>query len=724
MAPYIRPNTQTRRGARGAYVEHDDFEGLPVRQWRQEWVSVVPPPPPDTTQKNDVWAIELPHGMPKDSQLLPTHTQELLRAARSGRLYKRPAPVEEEEAEADAAPEKPEKKEEDPATKGFMVKVWKQIPRNAEGPTISHLAKRRKTTVTLSSDLPAGQTSGPTVTKATVRRVDAAGNPYTQEVTLTEGQPVDGEIISTTIVPAPNAAGHGDGSSSATPVKRRPPPPKRKPKGPGRGRKKKLPLPENATHPEPSASGVRVSLSLVKPESTNVDGIKQDGDNGDNKNQDTEMADGDDNDEGDDDEGEDGEDGSDDDEEGDGPDNETGTAAGSVKEDSVDQEMKGSPFVETPETSVPPVAPAGDAIAKEPSSRARSPSPQPSSASLSVPFPIQPPAHLTSPRYEGSPLKNVVIPSPTDPSTPNMSPIPTSFPTTTSAMTEDTPALALESLPEPAELLVGAQPSVLETMTQENAIQETQPADVEMTNSISMQTDTIMQAEVVLTSDAEPTAVIVEEVVETTTVPLNDQQPPVDPPAPVEEVTDIPESPPTANKAEESLPVADESTNPDQSATELSFASAPEAETPMVETQATELTQAVVPEEPVVTEEPAVLPALHPLKINEAEAPATPTVDENEPESPDLLGGLEAALDQHSEPNDLSNGNGSPGAPPVNDIPTLEPIINPAPALAPDSAPTSAPATEASVSADAGQQEAKVIEDKVEGWEEADARQE
>ncbi len=195
--------------------------------------------------------------MPKDSQLLPNHTQELLRAARSGRLYKRPAPAEEEEVEADpAVPEKTEKKEEDPSTKGFQIRIWKQVPRNAEGPTVSHLAKRRKGTVTLSSDLPAGAAPGPTITKATVRRIDAAGNPYTQEVTLNEGQPVDGEIISTTVVAAPIPSISVE--ASVTPVRRRPPPPKRKPKGPGRGRRKKLPLPAS-THPnaaKPATAGL------------------------------------------------------------------------------------------------------------------------------------------------------------------------------------------------------------------------------------------------------------------------------------------------------------------------------------------------------------------------------------------------------------------------------------------------------------------------------------
>lgn len=207
--------------------------------------------------------------MPKDSHLLPTHTQELLRAARSGRLYKRPPPAEEEEADPDAAlAEKPDKKEEDPSTKGYQVKVWKQVARNAEGSTVSHLAKRRKGLITLSSSIPAGPSSGPTIMKATVRRVDAAGNPYTQEITLNEGQPVDGEIISTTVVPAPVAAVSADASTALTPVRRRPPPPKRKPKGPGRGRKKKLPLPAT-TRPEVAVAGVNsaaAGASITLPE--------------------------------------------------------------------------------------------------------------------------------------------------------------------------------------------------------------------------------------------------------------------------------------------------------------------------------------------------------------------------------------------------------------------------------------------------------------------------
>ncbi|KAK8024025.1 hypothetical protein PG993_012091 [Apiospora rasikravindrae] len=404
MAPNFRTNTATRRGNRAGYVEHDDFEGLPVRQWRQEWVSVAPPPPAETTQKSDIWDVELPHGMPKDSQLLPQHTQELLRAARSGRLYKRPAPVEEEDADADAAPEKADKKDEDQSTKGFLIRAWKQIPRNAEGSTVSHLAKRRKNTVTLSSSLPAGLTSGPTVTKATVRRVDAAGNPYTQEVTLAEGQSVDGEIISTTVVPAPVANVNPDGTAAPTPVKRRPPPPKRKPKGPGRGRKKKLPLPAS-TRPEPSGAPGTVPTDGPKPENAEADVIKKEGANdqhNEHKNQDTEMGEADDDDEGSDD-GEEGDDGGDD-EEGDAPDTANGTPAAHDKESSADQDMKNSPSVEPPVITAPPIDPDAMEIS----------APEESQSTTSIPS-LPHPSHLMASRLEGSPLKNVLsIPSPTE----------------------------------------------------------------------------------------------------------------------------------------------------------------------------------------------------------------------------------------------------------------------------------------------------------------------
>ncbi|KAG4287134.1 hypothetical protein FPRO04_00677 [Fusarium proliferatum] len=259
----------TRRANRSGYAEHDDFEGLPVRQWRQEWIKVAPPQQQEQTQQNDIWSIDLPHGMPKDSHLLPAHSQELLAAARSGRLYKRPAPTEEEEVDADAAPEKPEKKEEDTSARGFSVKVWKQLPRNIDTSGTSHLAKRQKNTVTIASRTVEEKVQGPTVTRATVRRIDAAGNPYTEEVTLSDGQQVQGEIVSTRIEQAP-VAGSEPLATTPVPNRRRPPPPKRKAKaGPGRGKKKiKNPLPDAiapAPAPVAGADGV-VPAVPIKPE--------------------------------------------------------------------------------------------------------------------------------------------------------------------------------------------------------------------------------------------------------------------------------------------------------------------------------------------------------------------------------------------------------------------------------------------------------------------------
>lgn len=318
MAPGYRTNAQTRRGNRGAYPEHDDFEGLPVRQWRQEWVNVTPPQQVEAQTRNDIWAVELPYGMPKDTQLLPPHSQELLRAARSGRLYKRPAPADDDDADPDPALEKGEKKE-DVADKGYTVKVWKQVPRTSEGPTVSHLAKRRKDTITLKPKAEVLQSTGPMITRATIRRVDAAGNPYEQTITLSEGQPVDGEIVSTSVIPAPVAPVEVQ-PQQVTPARRKPPPPRRKPKGPGRGRKKgRLPVPPSTRPPvgapstetapaalqggqpsnESSLSGTRPEDSLQRdsepldhsiPPSDDEDGDEgDDGDEGEEGNGDVDM---------------------------------------------------------------------------------------------------------------------------------------------------------------------------------------------------------------------------------------------------------------------------------------------------------------------------------------------------------------------------------------------------------------------------------------------------
>jgi hypothetical protein len=220
------------------------------------------------TQK-DKWDIELPYGMPKDSQLLPQHSQDLLRAARSGKLYAKRTPLEEEEVDVEAAlGDKPEKKE-DPKEKGFVVKTWKPVPRHLEGPEIEYLAKRRKGLT--GSVVKPGVTSGPIMTKTKVRRIDAAGNTYVEDVVVPEGQTVEGEVISQTVITDSAAAGIPVDGLNGMPVapRRRPPPPKRKAKGPGRGRRRKLPLPPTSvpgelatvkTEGQSQASGVQETV--------------------------------------------------------------------------------------------------------------------------------------------------------------------------------------------------------------------------------------------------------------------------------------------------------------------------------------------------------------------------------------------------------------------------------------------------------------------------------
>lgn len=393
----------TRRANRSGYAEHDDFEGLPVRQWRQDWVNVAPPQPQEQVQQNDIWAIELIHGMPKDSALLAPHSQELLRAARSGRLYKRPAPAEEEEADTEAlqAAEKAEKKDEENAVQGFSIKLWKQIPRNNEGPGLSHLAKRRKGTVTISSKTSEEKTAGLTVTRATVRKVDAAGNPYTEEVTLADGQQVVGEIISTRVEAAPAAAAEGFVAPAPPQRRRPPPPPKRKSKaGPGRGKKKiNNPPPGEglAAGVTPAANGV----GAVKVEGLWKHGTSQEGTG--TPNPDSGMADGngDGDGDGDDDDDDDDDDG-DDDGDGDDDDQDEGDQQGDDADDAKiqDEEMTDAIDEPNPPTPSKPVFHAMDGIATLPDVVPPNPlTLAPSLASLAA----------RSPKNEGSPLKNVML---------------------------------------------------------------------------------------------------------------------------------------------------------------------------------------------------------------------------------------------------------------------------------------------------------------------------
>lgn len=376
--------------------------------------------------------------MPKDATLLPLHTQELLRAARSGRLYKRPHPNEDEEADNEAGmQDKLEKKEEDTSAQGYQIRVWKQLPKNVEAPEISHLAKRRKNTVTKASRTIEEKIQGPTVTRATVRRTDAAGNPYTEEVTLSEGQRVDGEVISTRVEAIPTARPATYAAVPQSAARRRPPPPKRKAKaGPGRGKKKSRQQPsadQQAARSVPAAAGVAavvktesnggvvsISLSSCCVKSKLIVGGKQTLVQTETAppNPGSEMGDGEvdgDEEEDDDEEGDDDGDEGDDGEEGEGEGDETGYVE--LQDESIldatkdhDEEMvDASHIIDNPDTEMKDEQPAPEESAQ------REPSP-PRPANPMLELPPETPLSLPIKHEDTPPRNTVIVPSPSAPS--------------------------------------------------------------------------------------------------------------------------------------------------------------------------------------------------------------------------------------------------------------------------------------------------------------------
>ncbi|KAH7057120.1 hypothetical protein B0J12DRAFT_737931 [Macrophomina phaseolina] len=249
MAPF-RPSGRSNRSGRGQ-VDHDVFEGLPIRQWRQTetTIGLVANQNQQPLSKDD-WP-EPP--MPRDSHLLPEHSQILLRAARAGRLYKLPTPPDEEEKE------KGEEDEEAKETQtGYVTKKWSQVPRHQEEPEREFLAKRRKGLPSAFSGSSGTGQSAPTgpMRETKVKKTDSEGNVHVYKVLVPEGQTVEGEVAEEDVemkeaapeeaVPGTVVEGVGvvnaEGvvvANQPTPPRRRPPPPRRKPKkGPGRGRKK------------------------------------------------------------------------------------------------------------------------------------------------------------------------------------------------------------------------------------------------------------------------------------------------------------------------------------------------------------------------------------------------------------------------------------------------------------------------------------------------------
>ncbi|KAF2876970.1 hypothetical protein BDV95DRAFT_589618 [Massariosphaeria phaeospora] len=293
MAPF-RNRDRSNRSGRGP-VEHNVLEGLPINQYREMEIAVGPNSSESKQVDKDAWP-ELP--MPKDSHLLPLHSQQLLRAARSGRIYRKPAPPEEDVENMD------EEDDSKQVQQGFTVRKYVKVARHLEEPEPEFLAKRRKGLP--SPYVPNGQlpTQPPPMRETKVKKLDAEGNVSVYKVLVPEGQTVEGEvqpteaaiIEATPAAAAPGTVVEGVGVVNAegvvvaneilqqTPPRRRPPPPKKKTKRSGPGRKKKVVFLDGTTEQGTPASGT--SSDLLR-----VPGVKQEGGSVEPSDGDTPMAD-------------------------------------------------------------------------------------------------------------------------------------------------------------------------------------------------------------------------------------------------------------------------------------------------------------------------------------------------------------------------------------------------------------------------------------------------
>ena len=290
-------NSRTGNRTTRTQIDHDVFEGLPVRHWRKKAVSVNAAPEKENIDnaglRNLTWK-ELP--LPRDAHLLSPMSQDLLRAARMPQAKKPTTPL----LDDDKEPGEDEDADGELDT-GFVAKRWAVLPKELEGPEPEFLAKRRKGLPSVHSGTLGTIDSTAPMRKTKIRKMDNEGNNSVWEVLVPEGQTVDGEVVeeetTATQAPAPGTVVEGVGVVNAEGVviagdqgmpainKRRPPPPKRKPKGPGRGRRKKVAF--AGAEGMPTANGVDgASYGTTKNEEGKSTEGEQEASNGD-----TEMGD-------------------------------------------------------------------------------------------------------------------------------------------------------------------------------------------------------------------------------------------------------------------------------------------------------------------------------------------------------------------------------------------------------------------------------------------------
>ncbi len=207
--------------------------------------------------------------MPRDSHLLSPMSRALLRAARSGCIYIRPASKDLDDEEKEATdPE--EQQSQQNFERNFAMRKWATVPKHLEAPEVEFLAKRRPGLPSLygaTAGAVDGANGSVPMRKTRFKKVDpATGNVSIYAAWVPEGHKIEGEITDEAQIPAednqatviPEAPAPGTviegvgvvnaqgvvvaeaGSAAVlTPPRRRPPPPKRKAKG-LKGRRKKV----------------------------------------------------------------------------------------------------------------------------------------------------------------------------------------------------------------------------------------------------------------------------------------------------------------------------------------------------------------------------------------------------------------------------------------------------------------------------------------------------
>ncbi|THC98064.1 hypothetical protein EYZ11_002490 [Aspergillus tanneri] len=280
MPPTFRSSRSGRQFGDGSnrtrtgQIDHDVFEGLPVRRWtrQSQTISQVPKmEDSDSIVQGPGGKQSIPeHPMPRDSHLLTPMSRALLRAARAGCVYIRPASKDpgDEEKEVTDVDDQPLIQSTE---RSFVARKWSTVPKHLESMEVEFLAKRRPGL----SSLYGAAATGADGTSNTVpmrrtrfQKVDpATGNISIYEAWVPEGHKIEGEVTDeaklvadndkvtiTPEAPAPGTVIEGVGVVNAegvvvaeagsvsvmTPPKRRPPPPKRKAKGFGKGRRKKV----------------------------------------------------------------------------------------------------------------------------------------------------------------------------------------------------------------------------------------------------------------------------------------------------------------------------------------------------------------------------------------------------------------------------------------------------------------------------------------------------